>query len=273
MEMDNLSCILFNTAQDERRPHTFRDRYHVHILMHGGKLRFSDGKNTFTARKDDLVIWQMSNTISSVSYSADINADVLLGSPTFVSHYNPEMTWATRGYLFIRRHPVFSLKGENLNLIANDFAQLRMRLDSNEQMFKIERLGSQFRMLLLDMWVAYSQSMPRDESDDNASAIFLRFVEEVQKQCRTHRDVAYYADRLCITPKYLSQVSNKVTNVPALQWINYYAGFELISMLQNRSLSLQDIAYQMEFSSPNHFTRYCRKILGTTPSQFRSDMN
>lgn len=62
-----------------------------------------------------------------------------------------------------------------------------------------------------------------------------------------------------------------MTNVPALQWINYYAGFELVSLLDNPDLSISDIAFEMDFSSPNHFTRYCKKILGVTPSEYRSN--
>lgn len=150
-------------------------------------------------------------------------------------------------------------------------------------------------MFLLDMWVAYSKSMTEMKSDDNsranenkensfslssaaesrqlvnASQIFLRFVSLVQKDCRKHRDVAYYADQLCITPKYLSQVCNTVTNVPALQWINYYAGFELVSLLSNNDLTVSDIAFDMDFSSANHLTRYCKKVLDVTPSEYRNN--
>ena len=213
----------------------------------------------------------MSNDIKDVSYSRNFDADVLLTSPQFLSHYNPEMTWATRGYLFIRRHPSFHLTGEDVAIIRNDFRQFRLRLSASSEMFKIELLGNQMRMFLLDMWVAYSKSMEEIKSNDNASQIFLRFVSLVQKNCRKHRDVAYYADQLCITPKYLSQVSNTATNVPALQWINYYAGFELVSLLGNNDLTISDIAFDMDFSSANHLTRYCKKVLGVTPSEYRNN--
>ncbi len=267
--MDNSSCILFNTIHDGKYPFAFHQDFHVHILVNKGTMTFSDGKSKFISEKNDLVIWQMSNTIQDVSYSRGFDADVLLASSQFLRHYNPEMTWATRGYLFIRQHPSFHLTGENLRIIHNDFEQFRLRLAASSEMFKLELLGNQMRMFLLDMWVAYSESMAEMKSDDNSSQIFLRFVNLVQTDCRKHRDVAYYADKLCITPKYLSQVSNTVTNVPALQWINYYAGFELVSLLSNPDLTISDIAFDMDFSSANHLTRYCKKILGVTPSEYR----
>lgn len=272
--MDNSSCILFNTIHGGKQPHAFHHDYHVHILVNKGTMTFSDGKNKFTSGKDDIVIWQMSNDIRDVSYSHDFDADVLLASPLFLKHFNPEMTWATRGYLFIRQNPSFHLHDENLRIIRNDFEQFRLRLSASSEMFKIDLLGNQMRMFLYDLWVAYSDDISKVKSAegrqlDNSSQIFLRFVSIVQKDCRKHRDVAYYADQLCITPKYLSQVSNTVTNVPALQWINYYSGFELVSLLDNPDLTIADIAFDMDFSSANHLTRYCKKILGVTPSEYR----
>ncbi len=268
--MEQSSCTLFNTLRDGKQPLAFHRDYHVHMLVNGGSMTFSDGKNHFSAGRDDIVVWQMSNDIQDVSQSPDFDADVLLASPHFVSHFNPEMTWATRGYLFIRQNPSFHLHGENLRIIRNDFDQFSRRLSATSEMFKADLLGNQLRMFLYDLWVAYSGCIAGASPDDNASQIFLRFVALVQSNCRRHRDVAYYAGRLCITPKYLSQVSNKVTNVPALKWINYYSGFELVTLLDNPDLSIADIAFHMDFSSPNHLTRYCKKILGATPSEYRN---
>lgn len=267
--MDNSSCILFNTKNEGKLPFDFHFDYHVHILVNEGTMTFSDGKNKFKSSHNDIVIWQMANDIQDVDYSKDFEADVLLASPQFLSTFNPEMTWATRGYLFIRQNPSFHLHGESLNIIKNDFEQFRRRLGATSEMFKIDILGNQMRMFLYDLWVAYSGSISDMDTDDNASQIFLRFIDLIQKNVRTKRDVAFYADKLCITPKYLSQVSNKVTNVPALQWINYFAGFELVTLLDNPDKSIQDISFEMDFSSANHFTRYCKKILGVTPSEYR----
>ena len=62
-------------------------------------------------------------------------------------------------------------------------------------------------------------------ANDNAARIFLRFLSLVQKDCRRQRDVAYYADLLFITSKYLSQVSRTVSGLPASQWISFYTIF------------------------------------------------
>ena len=111
--------------------------------------------------------------------------------------------------------------------------------------------------------------MSQMETNDNAARIFLRFLSMVQQDCRQQRDVAYYADKLCITPKYLSQVSRSVSGLPASEWITYYATFELVSLLNNPSKTLTEVADMMRFESASHFSRYVKKLLGKSPSEYR----
>ena len=115
-------CNLLNTAKNACWPSDYHAGYHVHIIVRRGVMTFSDGKSTFASQKDDLVIWQMSNTIQNVAYSDDFEADFLVASPAFLSQFNPEMVWASKGFIFIRLNPSFHLDAESLGLMDADFA-------------------------------------------------------------------------------------------------------------------------------------------------------
>ena len=91
----------------------------------------------------------------------------------------------------------------------------------------------------------------------------------VQQNVLTEREVAWYADRLCITPKYLSQVCRTMTGLPASQWIQFYASFELVSLLNDTSKTLSEISDLMNFENISHFSRYVKKMLGKSPSEYR----
>ena len=125
-------CLLLHMSADGRLPAEFTGSYHVHLLVRQGEMSFSDGKNVFTSRMDDLVIWQMSSTIQRVEYSDDFEADVLLASPGFLQQYNPEMVWASKGFLFIRINPSFHLDEESLQLMNADFELFRKHRRSTE---------------------------------------------------------------------------------------------------------------------------------------------
>ena len=263
-------CNLLNTKRDGRMPSEFTGDYHVHILVRGGEMRFSDGKQMFMSQKDDLVIWQMSNPIQEVVCSDDFEADFLIASGEFLSRFNPEMVWASKGFIFIRINPSFHLHEESLRLMNDDFALFRRRLDMPDSPFQEEIIGRVMQIFLYDLRTVYSAEMSQMETNDNAARIFLRFLSLVQKDCRQQRDVAYYADQLCITSKYLSQVSRSVSGLPASEWITYYATFELVSLLNDQSKTLTEVADLMNFETASHFSRYVKKLLGKSPSEYRN---
>ena len=86
---------------------------------------------------------------------------------------------------------------------------------------------------------------------------------------RTHRDIAYYADKLCVTPKSLSEICKSISGCGAAYWINRYTSVEISRLLRDRSLTLTDIAYRFDFSSPAHLSRYIRQNLGVSASEIR----
>ena len=95
-----IGCAIYNTVKNSVLPTDFMQESHVHIVVRRGVMTFFDGKQTHHAQVNDMVIWQMSNTISQVSYSEDFEADVLIASPQFLQDFNPEMIWASKGFIF-----------------------------------------------------------------------------------------------------------------------------------------------------------------------------
>ncbi len=108
-----------------------------------------------------------------------------------------------------------------------------------------------------------------DISTQSASIMnrFLRMLEE--GTYREHREVTYYADKLCVTPKYLSEVSKKASGYGANYWINRYTILDITRLLRDKSLSFVDISDIFGFSSPAYFSRYVQQNLGMKPSDYR----
>lgn len=90
-----------------------------------------------------------------------------------------------------------------------------------------------------------------------------------QGLCRTHRTVAYYADRLNVTPKYLSETVKRITGKSMMGLIDQFTIPIVMGLLKNTDLTLMQLSEEMEFNSPSYFTRYVKKHLGMTPNEFR----
>lgn len=101
------------------------------------------------------------------------------------------------------------------------------------------------------------------------SSLMNRFLALLERgDYRKNREIGYYADLLCVTPKYLSEVSKKVSGYPAAFWITRYTSLDIARLLKNKHLTFTEISDLFGFSSESYFSRYVQKYLGAPPSSF-----
>lgn len=267
------SIMLYNTTESYKLPSDFLGRYHIHILCHAGKAQFSFMGNTYTMEAGDWVIWQMSSQISDALYSSDFNADFLLVDKDFLLEYNPEKVWASKAFVFIKKNPVFHIDERGKAMIEHNFIQIKRRI-AEAHLFQKEILGRQLQIFLLDLWEIYKNAMENIQQTDNSSALlFTRFMNLLPEYSKTEREVTFYADKLCVSAKYLSEVVKKSSGHPASYWINGYAMQEILAYLKRSDLTLAEISNKMNFYNPAHFTRFVKKQTGDSPSELKIKIN
>lgn len=108
--------------------------------------------------------------------------------------------------------------------------------------------------------------------DNSTALLFTRFMNLLAIHSKTEREVAFYADKLCVSPKYLSEVVKKSSGHPASYWINGFAMQEVLALLKRFDLTFAEIADQMNFYNPAHFTRFVKKQMGLSPTELRLKM-
>ena len=97
------------------------------------------------------------------------------------------------------------------------------------------------------------------------------FIDLLQQGLiRQHRTVEYYASRLNITPNYLTECCIKTSRHNASFFIEHFTAEEIARLLKREDLSITDVAYQLDFNTTNYFTRYVKRVLGMTPSQYKA---
>ena len=99
--------------------------------------------------------------------------------------------------------------------------------------------------------------------------VFESFVELVEKHHNKERSVSFYADKLCITPKYLSQIVKNVSGFSAPELISKYVILEAQHLLRHTDLSVKEIADQLNFPNQSFFYKYVKTHTGYTPNSYR----
>ena len=89
--------FIYNTLEKTETLVALHGSYHIHLLCRGGEMTFLLGERPQKVSAGDLLIWQMTNEFTGIALSEDFDADVLVVSNHFLSLYNPEQVWATKG--------------------------------------------------------------------------------------------------------------------------------------------------------------------------------
>lgn len=99
-----------------------------------------------------------------------------------------------------------------------------------------------------------------------------RFISLVADNFKSHRDIGFYADRLCITNKYLSALLKQETGMTALEWIEKYVILYAKSCLSSTSMTIQEISDDLDFPSQSVFGKYFKRVEGMSPKAYRKSL-
>ena len=111
--------------------------------------------------------------------------------------------------------------------------------------------------------------MPEDGMRSGTSDIFDRFLETLQKEEIKHQPVEYFAQKLCITPKYLSIICKRLSGKTAIEWITEYTLADITYYLRSTTMSIKEISGILGFSNTSFFGKYVREHLHVSPLKYR----
>ena len=108
-----------------------------------------------------------------------------------------------------------------------------------------------------------------DNPRTRAEAIFTDFIRMVEANCSRERRVAWYAQQLDITPKYLSETVKNVSRRTPNEWIDNYIMMEMRVMLKNTTKSIKEIAEELNFPNQSFLGKFFKDHMGVSPSDYR----
>ena len=205
----------------------------------------------------------------SAGHSEDLRSKVILMSRSF-----SDSLFANSGEILplkssIMKNPVMKIENEQ-NVFGQFFQLLQNIAASPRQEFKIESA----RHLTLSMFYGYSHLKHEvnevKSTNSRQEEIFTKFTELLERHHKKEREIAFYADKMCMTSKHLSQVIKDYTGKTALGIIEEYVISEAKSMLLSTTMSIQQISDELKFPSQSVFGKYFKRVAGISPSEYRN---
>lgn len=139
--------------------------------------------------------------------------------------------------------------------------------------YREEILKHFFASIFCEMIAEISKILPQQErifpTGRRSDWIFRKFIDLVLNDDGTHRSVAYYADKLCYSPKHLSCIIKEVSGRPPLKIINEHAMNKIKHQLKHSDMSMKELADYFDFANPSFFGKFVKQNLGMSPQQYR----
>ncbi|MDL2265439.1 helix-turn-helix domain-containing protein [Parabacteroides sp. OttesenSCG-928-G07] len=102
--------------------------------------------------------------------------------------------------------------------------------------------------------------------------IFEKFLSIISLHCSAKHSVRFYADKLFISPQYLSKISKDVSGRSANAWIDEFILLEARTLLMRTNLTIQEISLKIGFSDQSSFGKFFKKYVGLSPTLYVKNM-
>ena len=159
------------------------------------------------------------------------------------------------------------------NIINGMFGLLKVYFDQSECTCISQLVLCQLKAFFIGFH-EYLQRNPQYRPDEVKSyrvrELFNRFMMLLEKDCKISRDVNYYAEKLNISSKYLTNIVSQVTGHTPKTIIDQYVILQLKLHLKRSTQSIKEMAWEFHFADVSFFCRYFKKHTGLTPQQIRS---
>lgn len=198
----------------------------------------------------------------STEFMRDINFDLnALGSGARIS----------RGH----RRLLYEITPEEIATLKEYFSLLRRNGNSEGDPLLIKSIARCLIAALSYQQIQMAALRTQEEDVQNKSprsrrTIYVNeFMQLVHEYHVRERSLTFYAQRLFISPKYLSLIIKECTGHSATEVIDSFVILEAKNMLRFSGKNIQQIAYDLNFPNQSSFGKYFKHLTGMSPSEYQ----
>lgn len=247
---------------------------YLFLASRKGRLQIDINGNTHTIKEGERLTVLPQNFTDNILVSVDADIVMLRLSVRIVSDLIREHIDKWNRMIYIcKAYRMSAVK--NLEEQMQFYYRLILSKTMNpDQKYHKEIIRTIIKAILLEMLSNMETDQCQSAEGENKTQFqFNRFLQILSSEDVKHRPIDFYADRLCISSKYLSVICSKVSGKSARQWIDEYTVEDIRYHLLNTDYSIKEIAYRLGFENLSFFGKYVKRHFDKSPSELRSIRN
>ena len=260
-------------AQDKislNHPFSFDGIIFAIILKGSGKIKIN--YKEYQTEKNTILMILPSQIVEMGDASEDFSFEMLAFSPDFLS--NLVITKDIEFGLKISKMPLLNISEEEAQNLLRYHSFIINTFNNNKdghQIYFGDIIKGHLYSLLLEIATLYNKDNVeiKEKASTRNEEIVEKFLYLLKENYKNERTATYYAEKMFLSPKYLSSTLKKVTGRPIISWIEESVIINSKILLKSTNLTVLQISEELNFPNPSYFGRFFKKHTGMTPRCYR----
>ena len=240
------------------------------IVITDGQLSCLVDFRMWSLKAPAVALFLPGQVVESIELDEDFAGFGMVVSQNFTDSLNLPVSLQER--LFIKDTQFYSVSEEVIDVLSSVYRQVSSLIKQHDNPYKEEIIKHIFSAHYygLGYYMHGLQSQPSTMTVQQEKC--ERFMSLVAENFKTQREIGFYADKLCVTSKYLSTMLKQETGMTALDWIEKHVVLYAKSCLTSTSMSIQEISDELDFPSQSVFGKYFKRVEGMSPKAYRQSL-
>ena len=223
--------------------------------------------------KGSFLTLMPSHTLRMIHVDEDFRGYLIAVSSSFMNDYGlfRQKNTSMLRYMEIRKNPCAVFEPSEAEVVRNQMLLVRSKIRQKDHYFYKEIMQNALAGLMLELGNIFSAKKEFTASPalSRKEDLLEQFLKLLFENCREQHGVAYYAERLFITPQYLSLILKTLTGKSANKWIDDALIMEARVLLKAPQATVQQVADLLHFSDQSTFGKFFKKHMGVSPMEYR----
>lgn len=263
--LDSPEVLKFITS-----PYPFKIQFAMMILCLDGHMRVNLNLNEYKLQRNCIQIV----TPGAIAQCVEITPDSRMAIIAFdtvnnIHENNPQSALIVRKFLI--NNSMLQLSDREMDEMMGLYHHMRQQIVQPEKLFTHEIINNYIQIFYYNICQLMSPYVEQQDTQyvSRKKQIFDQFTLLLRQHYTQERSIGFYADKLCITPKYLSQVIYDISGHHAGDWIRDHVILEAKALLKCGKYNVQQVSDLLNFANQSFFGSYFKKAVGCSPSAYQ----
>lgn len=264
--IDDDFIMLDSNVASKTYDYPFKLDVTVALICVKGTMSGNINLKPFTSVSPSLNVILPDQILEHGFVSEDFSGLVMIMSRRFTDSLNIQMKLPQM--LSYYHNPCTMLTDDELKSIIAFYSILQRTVRIKDNPYRMEIVQCLIKAFF------YSSSynlLPDGKKKSKNEMLVEQFLKHVESNYKGQRGVEFYADKLCLTPKYLSKVIKESSGKSANDWIDDYVVLEAKALLKSTNMTIQQISDELNFPSQSFFGKYFKRNVGVSPKEYKKN--